>query len=77
MVTNMQEYYDLLYRIQDQNKPSLAVLIPSTETIYDVDLSTRTINGPASLGVEPVLRPALLSFILNKYNDKKKKNNTK
>ena len=37
MVTNMQEYYDLLYRIQDQNKPSLAVLIPSTETIYDVD----------------------------------------
>ena len=67
MVTNMQEYYDLLYRIQDQNKPSLAVLIPSTETIYDVDLSTRTIKGPASLGVEADHRSEIIYFKLNRY----------
>lgn len=69
MVTNMQEYYDLLYRIQDQNKPSLAVLIPSTETIYDVDLSTRTIKGPASLGVEADHRSEIIYFKLNRYYD--------
>lgn len=69
MVTNMQEYYDLLYRIQDQNKPSLAVLIPSDETIYDVDLATRTINGPAFLGVEADHRSEVIYFKVDRYYD--------
>lgn len=69
MVTGMKEYYDLLYRIQDENKPSLAVLLPSTETIYDVDLSTRTIHGPASLGVEADHRSEVIYFKLNRYYD--------
>lgn len=69
MVTNMQEYYDLLYRIQDQNKPSLAVLIPSDETIYDVDLATRMINGPAFLGVEADHRSEVIYFKVDRYYD--------
>lgn len=69
MVTSMKEYYDLLYRIQDQNKPSLAVLIPSDETIYDVDLNTREIKGPASLGVEADHRSEVIYFKVDRYYD--------
>ena len=28
MITEKQEYLDLLYKIQDENKPSLAILLP-------------------------------------------------
>lgn len=52
MITSAEEYNALLYKIQDQNAPSLAVLLPSDEKIYTVDLETRKIEAPEYISVE-------------------------
>jgi hypothetical protein len=69
MITTSKEYYDLLYRIQDENAPSIAVLLPSTETIYDIDLNTRTIAAPEFLSVEKDHRAETIFFKVNRYFD--------
>ena len=46
MITSAQEYFANLYRIQDQNPPTFALLLPSTEKIYDINLNARTIEAP-------------------------------
>lgn len=51
MLTTADEFNQLLYKIQDQNAPSLAVLLPSTEHIYNVDLNSRTIEAPEFVGI--------------------------
>lgn len=50
MITISTEYYRTLYRLQqDHNLPSLAVLLPSTENIYEIDLNSRKITPPEFL----------------------------
>ena len=50
MQTISTEYWRNLYRIQqDHNLPSLALLIPSTENIYELNLNTRVITPPEFL----------------------------
>jgi hypothetical protein len=50
MITVATEYWRNLYRIQqDHNLPSLAVLLPSTENIYELDLNSRKIEAPEFL----------------------------
>ena len=50
MQTISTEYWRNLYRIQqDNNLPSLAVLLPSTENIYDINLNTRKVQAPEFL----------------------------
>ena len=51
MITQAKDYYDFLYRIQDQNAPSLATLLPKEENIYEVDLESRTIEAPEFISV--------------------------
>lgn len=55
MMTERPEYLDLLYKIQDENKPSLAILLPGSEHIYNVDLAARKIEAPEYLSVEPTI----------------------
>jgi hypothetical protein len=69
MITTAEEYYKLLYKIQDENAPSLAVLLPSTETIYDIDLATRKINAPEFLSVETDHRSEIIYFKVPRYYD--------
>lgn len=64
MITNPNEYWSLLYRIQDQNFPytinsenygeyhNVPLPIPSEETIYKIDLETRLIQAPKFLSVQ-------------------------
>ena len=50
MWTVSTEYWRNLYRIQqDNNLPSLALLLPSTENIYELNLNTRKIEAPEFL----------------------------
>ena len=51
MITTAEEYYQELYRIQEDNFPSQAILLPSTEKIYEIDLKTRRIDSPKFLSV--------------------------
>lgn len=69
MKTESKEYYDLLYEIQDFNKPSLAVLLPGTEKIYEVDLNTRRIETPEYLSVESDHRSEYIYFKTGRYYD--------
>ena len=69
MKTESKEYYDLLYEIQDFNRPSLAVLLPGTEKIYEVDLNTRTIEAPEYLSVESDHRSEYIYFKTGRYYD--------
>lgn len=69
MITEKQEYLDLLYKIQDENKPSLAILLPGDERIYNVDLATRTIEAPEYLSVETDHRSEVIYFKVARYYD--------
>ncbi len=50
-VDSKQEYYAELFRIQEQNAPSLAILVPKSEKIYDIDLDARTIEAPSEFSI--------------------------
>lgn len=69
MMTERPEYLDLLYKIQDENKPSLAILLPGSEKIYNVDLATRTIEAPEYLSVETDHRSEVVYFKTGRYFD--------
>ena len=51
MITTAEDYYGLLYKVQDKNAPSIAVLLPTDEKIYEVDLNTRQIEAPEYVSV--------------------------
>ena len=69
MITTPKEYYDLLYRIQDENKPSLAVLLPNNEKIYEIDMNSRKIEAPKYLSVELDHRAETIYFKVGRYYD--------
>jgi hypothetical protein len=50
-VTPAQEYFTSLYAINDVNIPTIALLLPSTETIYEINLSERKIIAPKVLSI--------------------------
>lgn len=69
MITSAQEYYENLYRIQDENPPTLALLLPSTERIYNIDLNSRTIEAPEYLSVETDHRAEAIYFKMPRFFD--------
>lgn len=69
MITSAQEYYENLYRIQDQNPPSLALLLPSYERIYEINLNARTIEAPEYLSVETDHRAEAIYFKMPRFFD--------
>lgn len=69
MITSAKEYYSNLYRIQDENPPTLALLLPSTERIYNINLNARTIEAPEYLSVETDHRAEVIYFKMPRYFD--------
>lgn len=69
MITTPQEYNEKLYLIQDTNKPSIAILLPSDEKIYNVDLATRSIDAPKFLSVEKDHYAETIYFLVDRYYD--------
>lgn len=69
MMTERPEYLDLLYKIQDENKPSLAILLPGNEKIYNVDMASRKIEAPEYLSVETDHRSEVIYFRTGRYFD--------
>lgn len=70
MQTISTEYWRNLYRIQqDNNLPSLAVLLPSTEDIYDIDLNSRQIEAPEFLSTYTEHQAEVIYFKCNRYFD--------
>lgn len=54
--SNVREYNELLWKIQDQNKPVTAILLPSDELLGEIDLEGRT-------AILPVLDPTDPTFL--------------
>lgn len=69
MITSLQEYYNLLYLIQDENPPELAVLLPGNEAPLRIDLDTRKIDAPEYLSVATDHRAETVFFSVNRYFD--------
>jgi hypothetical protein len=69
MITTPQEYYAKLHLIQDTNKPTIAVLAPGDEKIYNIDLETRKMETPTFLSVEKDHLAETIYFTVDRYYD--------
>ena len=69
MITTAAEYEKYLSQIYDVNPPTLAVLLPSSEPIYKIDLNKRTVETPDFLSVEKDHRAECLYFIVDRFFD--------
>ena len=69
MITAPEDYLTLLYRIQDENRQTVAILLPKDETIYDIDLDSRTIKAPEFLSVEKDHYSEVIYFRFDRYYD--------
>lgn len=69
MVTNPAEYAKLLAKIQDQNPPTTALLVPRSEKLIPVDLDTRLIVAPEYLSVATDHRAETVFFVLDRFHD--------
>lgn len=69
MITTPRDYYNLYHRIQSENAPSLAILLPTDEKIYNVDLNSRAVEAPEYLGVERDHRAEVIYFKVNRFYD--------
>lgn len=69
MISTTNEYYENLWRIQSENPPSIAVLIPDTETIYEIDLNKRIIQSPEYLSVQQDHNAETVFFKIDRFFD--------
>lgn len=69
MITTAAEYEKYLSQIYDVNPPTLAVLLPSSEPIYKINLNKRTVEVPDFLSVEKDHRAECLYFIVDRFFD--------
>lgn len=68
MITGSAEYKEYLASLANSyNPPSILIRIPAEEPIYKVDLETRVIEPPSSLGVEADHQAESLFFIMDRY----------
>jgi hypothetical protein len=68
MITTAEEYYRALFRVQDDNPPTLA-LLPHAETTYKVDLNKRTIETPEFLSVARDHKAENIYFEVDRFCD--------
>ena len=69
MITTANEYYATLAWIQDNNFPVQAVLAPSDEHIYDVDLNKRQVSALEFLSVETDHKSETIYFKVDRFFD--------
>lgn len=69
MITPSQEYYNNLWRIKTFNPPTVAILLPSTEKIYNIDLNSRTVEAPEFLSVEQDHYSEIIYFKVDRWYD--------
>lgn len=68
MITTPAEYFANLYQIQENNPPRIAVL-PTAETIHEINLDTREIDSPKFLSVAHDHQSETIYFKVDRYYD--------
>lgn len=76
MITSPEDYQKYLYQIQDNNIPTIAILLPTDEKIYNIDLNTRTIEVPEFLSTERDHYAETIYFKIDRYFDNMDLTNT-
>lgn len=70
MITSADEYLSALFKINENgNIPSLAVLLPRTENIYNIDLGSRTVEAPEFLSVTDDHVSETVYFLVDRFFD--------
>lgn len=69
MITALDEYKELLYRIQDPNKTNKIIQLPSDEKIYHIDLNNRSIETPDVITLEYEHNAETIFFSVDRYFD--------
>lgn len=69
MITTPEEYKQFLYLIQNENFPAQAILLPTDEKTFDIDLNTRLITAPDILSVEHDHQGETVYFRCARYFD--------
>lgn len=68
MVTTAQDYFSNLVRALHDGPPAYA-LLPSPDNIYNIDISSRTIEAPKFVGVTRDHKAESIYFIVDRYAD--------
>lgn len=76
MITTPEEYNAKLYEIQNNNLPTIALLLPGDEPIYNVNLDTRQVEAPEFLSVETDHFSETVYFKVDRYFDNMDLTNT-
>ena len=69
MITNPVDYYNKILQIKDLNKPQYALLLPTDETIYDINLSTREVKAPKFLSLHKDHYAETIYFKVDRFFD--------
>lgn len=69
MITTPKDYLELLYLIQDRNRPTQMIQCPKDETVYNIDLTTRKVDAPTFLSVENDHNAETVYFKVDRYFD--------
>ena len=70
MITTPAEYYANMFLINETGMiPSLAVLLPSDERTYKIDLSSKVIDAPEFLSVSHDHASETLYFVVDRFYD--------
>lgn len=70
MVTNPNDYEEMLWQIQSNAPTTKAILLPKYEKIYEIDLDKRTIAVPEFLSVEKDHQAETIFFKFDRYYDR-------
>ena len=69
MITETQEYLNLLHRVQDPNRRTKSILLPENETPYIINLDTRKIDAPEFLSIERDHNAETVYFEVDRFFD--------
>ena len=69
MITTPEEFLSKLYLINSPNPPTIALMLPSNEKVYNVDLENRTIELPETLSVRKDQNAEFIYFKMDRYYD--------
>lgn len=69
MITNAIDYYNAIIQIKDLNKPQYAILLPTDEDIYDIDLNSRTVKAPNYLSLRTDHYAETIYFKVDRFYD--------
>ena len=69
MITNPQDYEEMLWQLQSDAPTQKAILLPKDEKIYDIDLNKREIDVPKFLSVENDHQAETIYFKFDRFFD--------